>query len=52
MKIHTPEIGTMVYCTYAEQHGSDPVTHTNVWDGKAFCNYCGETDHAKYEGSK
>ncbi len=49
MKIELTEIGPMVHCTFAEQFGEHPVTHTNVFGGIAFCANCGETDHEVIE---
>ena len=40
-----PEIGPLVHRTYAEENGADPLTHTRLHGGVAFCRYCGDTDH-------
>jgi hypothetical protein len=48
-KIAIPEIGPIVYCTYAESFGNEPTTHTNVYGGIAFCANCGDTDHEVIE---
>jgi hypothetical protein len=45
MMVQLPEIGPIVRCTYAEQHGEDPIAHTNLLEGLAFCANCGATDH-------
>lgn len=45
MSINVREIGPLVHCTYAEENGHDPLTHTNVFEGVAFCNNCGAIDH-------
>jgi len=43
--IEMPEIGPFVYCAYADRLGFDPIKHTKVWGGVAFCSACGATDH-------
>lgn len=43
--IRISEKGPFVHCTFAEERGGDPLAHTNVWEGVAFCANCGDTDH-------
>jgi hypothetical protein len=49
MFIEIAEVGPMVFCTFAESCGEHPITHTNVFDGVAFCANCGDTDHALFK---